>query len=269
MPGSPKDPLAGVTALSLDAYGTLFDLEVMGRAVIDNVCALGGAPGDMAIWREVSLDIFAQFRELEAGAAAALSGAAAGAIFLPMRERFRTAYARVLPRHGLGEVDPARASAYVLAAHARTPLYPDVRPFLDAVTPAFDLGLSSDADNDFLSEAVERAGLGPYFGAVLTSETLRTYKAEPGGRFFEAVAAVLGRSPAEIAHIGDGQSDVVGASRAGFRAVWLCRDGRPWLRDDVVPDLVVHSLTDLAQRLSREHEAIPRILGAGSDKIVL
>ncbi len=250
--------LSGIAALSLDAYGTLFDLDSMAGATITEVCALGGKPGDLDIWRQVSLDIYLQFRALETGgthpagpeelggrlpAAAKIRRRDPG--FPSVRERFSEAYCRVLPRFGLGSINPAKAAAIVVAAHARAPLYPDALPFLARAAERLPLCLASDADNAFLDQAVAGAGLKRLFFTKVTSQGVRAYKSEPGGVFFEAVAAALGKPPEAIAHVGDGQSDVVGAKRAGMLAVWINRDGRLWSRTDYSPDLTVGSLADL------------------------
>jgi FMN phosphatase YigB (HAD superfamily) len=230
----------------------------MAEAAMAEVCALGGKPSDIDIWRQVSLDIYLQFRALETrglepgGPAEAgdLAAAAPKTVrrtpgFPTVRERFRAAYCRVLPRFGLGSINPAKAAAIVVAAHARAPLYPDALPFLARAAERLPLCLASDADDAFLDQAVAGAGLKRLFFTKVTSQGVRAYKSEPGGVFFEAVAAALGKPPEAIAHVGDGQSDVVGAKRAGMLAVWINRDGRLWSRTDYSPDLTVAGLADL------------------------
>jgi len=163
------------------------------------------------------------------------------------------AYARTLPRFGLGHVCARAAAAVVLEAHAEAPPYPDTLPFLAEFGATFDVCVSSDADTDFLDRALSNAGLDSHLPPPrrICSETVRAYKVDPSGRFFEAVLSLLGRRPGEVAHVGDGESDVVGAKRAGLVSVWVSRDRRRWSREDVSPDVVVADFAELAVHLGR------------------
>lgn len=229
---------------------------------------MAGEAPNLEIWREVSRDMFAQFRALEGagspgegaggpGSSArgsvglvGPSGAQPGSMFKPVRVMFEEAYRRVLPRFGLeGRVDPARAAGVVMAAHAQCPPYPETVAFLREARPVFDLCVASDADKAVLDAALANAGIEEFLDLRVCSEAVGAYKSEPDGWFFDGVLAALGRRPDEVAHVGDGESDVVGAHRAGLVTVWVSRYGRRWMREDVMPDVVVGDLGELADLL--------------------
>ena len=78
--------------------------------------------------------------------------------------------------------------------------------------------------------------------------------AKPAPEFFDRCLELMGSPPAEqVAYVGDRvDNDVIPASRAGLRAVWLRRG--PWgviqrLPDGVRPSLVVESLDELVDRI--------------------
>jgi 2-haloalkanoic acid dehalogenase type II len=246
VPADVSAALAGVTAVSLDVYGTLLDLDAVSEVTITSVCDLVGAPPDLRIWRQVSSDIFDQMQRMEFGEASEPPSSE----FRPVRRMFEEAYRRVLPRFGLAKlIDPAQAAFIVTEAHAKLPPYPDVLPAVRRLAERFALCAASDADEAFLHRALEHAGLAPYLGARVSSETVGAYKIDPGGRFFGAVLAALGREAEAVVHVGDGQSDIIGAKRSGLVAVWLNRGGRAWGRTDVAPDAVVGDLEELADLL--------------------
>lgn len=242
MPRTAPDGLSRVSALSLDAYGTLLDLDACSSSVEAGVFGLAGVetpPASGELWRRISADVFNQFREFERGSVP----------FRTVAEMMEQAYARTLPEFGLGRLSPREAAAVVLEAHGTAPPYSEAIPFLAKVGVNLDLCVSSDADRGFLDRALAHAGLNPYLPFRICSEAIRTYKVDPSGRFFEAVLGLLGRRPEEVAHVGDGESDVVGAKRAGLVAVWVHRHKRPWARVDFSPDVVVADLDELAARL--------------------
>jgi putative hydrolase of the HAD superfamily len=63
---------------------------------------------------------------------------------------------------------------------------------------------------------------------------------------FAMLLASAGVTAAQVLHVGDDPlADVVGAQRAGIRAVWLDRGAREWPLDYARPAGTVTTLTDL------------------------
>lgn len=115
---------------------------------------------------------------------------------------------------------------------------PQVLAALDGVPRA----VVSNADHEFLMAILDRNGL--RFDAVVTSESAQAYKPRP--RIFEIAVASLGVPAREAVHVGDSlEADVAGASRLGFRTVWVNRAGVHRGPGDPTPDVEVRDLTDL------------------------
>ncbi len=73
---------------------------------------------------------------------------------------------------------------------------------------------------------MEVCGLTPHLDAAVISEEVGVAKPDP--RIFEIVLERLGCDAAGAVMVGDSwSSDIVGASRAGMRTVWLNRSGAP------------------------------------------
>ena len=122
-------------------------------------------------------------------------------------------------------------------------LFPDTLPCLEALQAHYRLGLLSNG-----SRLPEKVGLGQYFESVVFAQDHLVAKPDKG--IFEVVERQLGVQPAACVLVGDHPlNDVVGAKRAGWRAVWIDRDGGgafvPHPGCEEHPDAVVTSLDEL------------------------
>jgi HAD superfamily hydrolase (TIGR01509 family) len=98
------------------------------------------------------------------------------------------------------------------------------------------------------SEGMARLGLIEFFDVLVFSGDVGLWK--PNAAAFHYVADRLGVSPAEAVFVGDQlEADVLGAQRAGLRAVWIASDGVE--SGDVRPDAVIHRLAELPVALDR------------------
>lgn len=119
-------------------------------------------------------------------------------------------------------------------------LFPDVLPTLDALRDRFTVGLLSNGNS-----YPERCGLGGRFRFVVFSQDYGFEKPDP--RLFEIAIERAGCARQQLLHVGDSlRNDVEGARGAGVRSVWLNRERRP-NDTDVVPDLEISSLLELAE----------------------
>ena len=119
-------------------------------------------------------------------------------------------------------------------------LFPDTVPGLDALRGSYRLGLLSNG-----SRLPETVGLAAYFETVVFAQDHRVAKPDKG--IFEVVERQLGVVPDACVLVGDHPvNDVAGAHGAGWRSVWLDRDGAVvFPADGPQPDAVVGTLTEL------------------------
>jgi putative hydrolase of the HAD superfamily len=125
-------------------------------------------------------------------------------------------------------------------------LFPDTIPGLDALRRDYRLGLLSNG-----SRLPETVGLAGYFETVVFAQDHRVAKPDKG--IFEVVQRELGVGPEVCVLVGDHPvNDVAGAHGAGWRSVWIERDGAlPFPKDGPLPDAVITALTQLPDVLRR------------------
>jgi FMN hydrolase / 5-amino-6-(5-phospho-D-ribitylamino)uracil phosphatase len=123
-------------------------------------------------------------------------------------------------------------------------LFPDTIPGLDALRADYRLGLLSNG-----RRLPEKVGLASYFELVVFAQDHRVAKPDKG--IFQVVERELGVGPDVCVLVGDHPvNDVAGAHGAGWRSVWIDRDGAvPFPDDGPRPDAVVTALTELPQVL--------------------
>ena len=128
-------------------------------------------------------------------------------------------------------------------------LFPDTIPGLDALRAGYRLGLLSNG-----SRLPETVGLAGYFESVVFAQDHRVAKPDKG--IFEVVERELGVGPETCVLVGDHPvNDVAGARGAGWRSVWIERDGAmPFPDDGPRPHAVVRALTELPEVLRRLHD---------------
>jgi HAD superfamily hydrolase (TIGR01509 family) len=125
-------------------------------------------------------------------------------------------------------------------------LFPDAIPALDALRAHYRLGMLSNG-----SRLPETVGLAGCFETVVFAQDHRVAKPDKG--IFEVVEGELGVGPEVCVLVGDHPvNDVAGAHGAGWRSVWLDRDGAVLFPEDGPrPDAVVATLTELPDVLRR------------------
>jgi FMN hydrolase / 5-amino-6-(5-phospho-D-ribitylamino)uracil phosphatase len=125
-------------------------------------------------------------------------------------------------------------------------LFDETVPALDSLRADYRLGLLSNG-----SRLPETVGLAGYFETVVFAQDHRVAKPDKG--IFEVVERELGVGPEVCVLVGDHPvNDVAGAHGAGWRSVWLDRDGVVVFPDDGPrPDAVVARLTELPDVLRR------------------
>lgn len=142
--------------------------------------------------------------------------------FRTMEDIFTDGFAHAKRKLAL-PLDPEETARIFCEEHSRAPLYPDVKPSLERISQKCDVAVSSDADCSMLQGLTDDLPLRWRFA----SEELRCYKKDQKKRFFSQVLQKTGLKPEEILHVGDSDSDVLGASACGIHTCLITRTGEP------------------------------------------
>jgi YjjG family noncanonical pyrimidine nucleotidase len=138
------------------------------------------------------------------------------------RERFRRVFAAL----GLEMDDEAvagAASAYRSGYLAERRAMDGAAELLAALAPRVRIGIVSNNLLDEQREKLEFCALAPYVDALVVSGEVGISKPDPG--IFHIALERLGVSAGEAVMVGDSwAADIVGARRAGIRAIWF----NPW-----------------------------------------
>ncbi len=240
-----------IEAVVFDGDQTLWDFQRVMRdaltAVVDEIRA--ARPGPFAAvlhWQDLERDRQAVGVELDG-------------IEWSMATLRVHGFARTLRRRrdmfGGDEADDAALARQLSASYFehrdRDPaLFADTVPCLDALQARYRLGLLSNG-----SRLPEKVGLARYFESVVFAQDHRVAKPDRG--IFAVVERQLGVAPRACVLVGDHPvNDVAGAKCAGWRAVWIDRDGEGAFTphpgyERERPDAVVTTLADLPGALDR------------------
>ncbi len=163
----------------------------------------------------------------------------------------REAWRRTLRAYGRDDDSLARLAFETHSELAREShrLYDDVRGlFTSAKRARVPLVLVTNGASDTQREKLAALGIEDVFQSLVISGEVRVAKPDP--RVFALALRGLGPASDEICHVGDNpETDVAGARAAGLTAVWLNRRRRALRESEPRPDLEIHSLASLVERL--------------------
>ncbi len=126
-------------------------------------------------------------------------------------------------------------------------LFPETRATLDALQPLYALALVTNGAPDIQRDKLAGSGLESYFPVVQVSAEAGFGKPNPA--IFALALDALGVRPEDAVMVGDSAArDILGANRAGVRAIWIRRENQP-LTSGAYPDATITSLSDLAALL--------------------
>ncbi len=153
-------------------------------------------------------------------------------------------YALAMTRQALTQ---AQKDELMAAYNALEP-FPDVKPGLERLRAAgFQMVIFSNGAPAMLNPLLDAAGLRPYFQDVVSADEIKVYKPTP--KIYQHAASRLGRPIGETRLISANPFDVTGALNAGMRAALVNRAGVPLDPLGERPDVIVGTLTELAERL--------------------
>lgn len=139
----------------------------------------------------------------------------------------------------------------LLSKYAQLPAFPDSAAALDELAgQGFKIVACSNGTERAVRGALDHLGLLPRFQKIVSVDAIRTFKPDPAVYEYLVMEAAAPRESVWL--ISSNPFDVIGAKACGLRAAWVQRDPKrgfdPW---EFEPDVVVHSLTELKEKLPR------------------
>lgn len=157
----------------------------------------------------------------------------------------------VMTRRGVDLGEEERRG--ILTTIRELPPHPDVVPSLDRLHGAgHRLATLTNSAPAVVTAQISHAGLTEYFETLLSVDSVRAFK--PAAAPYRMAAEELGVEPDQVRLVAAHDWDVFGALRAGCRAAFIARGGRPYhplyAKPDVMgPDLA--AVTDQILDLDR------------------
>ncbi len=159
----------------------------------------------------------------------------------PYREIGHLSVAQVMRRAGIPHTrDEVR---YLVSCIERLKPFPEVPEALARLKTKYRIVVLSNGDPDMLEEAKKHHGIP--FDAVISVAVANAFK--PHVATYTKAAEILGVRMDEVLFVANHEFDCVGAKAAGMRAAFIDRRQRPYADWPYQPDLIVPSMTRLAE----------------------
>lgn len=113
----------------------------------------------------------------------------------------------------------------------------------------------SNGSPRMLDALMDAAGLHQFFEGFVSVDEVQVFKPSP--KTYRRVAERLGRPIGEVRLISSNPFDDIGAESAGMQATWVDRSGGLFDNLRPPPRMIVESLTQLADVLEKDSEALP------------
>jgi 2-haloacid dehalogenase len=222
--------MAGPEALAFDLYGTLVDPIRIAKRLEEHLSDRALRVAE--IWRQKQLEFtfrltaMERYEDFEAVTRMALD------------------YALAAAGRDLG----ADQKDALIAQYDDLERFPDVEPGLRRLRGAgYPMVIFSNGSPRMLDAIADAAGFRPYFSGIVSVDEVKAYKPSP--RVYRHVAQRLGRPIGEVRLISSNPFDVIGAMAVGMQAAWVDRSGGLFDQLGPCPELVVRTLTELADAL--------------------
>jgi len=145
------------------------------------------------------------------------------------------------------ELEPDQKDA-LMARYDDLERFADVEPGLERLKEAgHEMVVFSNGTPRMLDALIDATGLRPYFQGLVSADEVRAYKPSP--KVYRHAARRLGRPIGEVRLVSSNPFDDIGAEVAGMRAAWVDRSGGLFDTLGPPPEIVVGSLTELADAL--------------------
>ena len=224
-----------VKALTFDQYGTIVDMQGCLTKVAEPFLKEKGWEGDahrfVTWWRRTHFEN-------------SMIDSLCNRGHTPYREIGHRAVSFTLDRAGIKHTSE-EVKMLVSEIEKLTP-FPEVPEALQRLAQNYKLVILSNGDRDMLDAA--KPYLGHTFDVTVSVQEAGYFK--PHRKTYEKTAEILDVSVMECMHVANHAFDCVGAKAAGMRAAFIDRRKRPFGQTQHQPDIVVSSITELADILS-------------------
>ncbi len=214
------------SAYVFDAYGTLFDVHAAVRRHSDKI----GPDGQLLseTWRA---------KQLEYSWVRSLMGEYAD--FWKLTEDALDFAFRKVPSAD------SSLRGDLLEAYWHLDCYPEVPGVLrELKAEGARLAILSNGSPSMLEAAVNSAALDSVLDDVVSVDGIKRFKPDPG--VYEMVTTAWRLYPDAVSFQSSNRWDIAGATRFGFRTVWINRTSQPDEYDEFAPALILPSLQGLA-----------------------
>jgi len=217
-------------ALAFDMYGTLVDPIGITRQLERHLPE--EAPNVAEVWRQKQLEYTFRLTAMER--------------YDDFEQVTRKALDYALAATGR-ELAPEQKDE-LMAQYNDLERFADVEPGLKRLKEAgHAMIVFSNGAPRMLEALMDAAELRPYFQGLVSVDEVRAYKPSP--RVYRHAARRLGRPIGEVRLVSSNPFDDVGAESAGMRAAWVDRSGGLFDTLASPPEIVVGTLTELAEVL--------------------
>jgi 2-haloacid dehalogenase len=218
-------------ALAFDMYGTLVDpIRIWKR--LERYIPDGDALRVAEVWRQKQLEYTFRLTAMER--------------YEDFEQVTRKSLDYALDAAGR-ELEADQKEA-LMAQYNDLDKFPDVEPGLQRLREAgFTMVVFSNGTPRMLDALMDREGFRSYFEGFVSVDEVGVYKPSP--RVYRHVAERLGRPIGEVRLISSNPFDDIGAETAGMQAAWVDRSGGLFDTLAPRPEMVVETLTELADAL--------------------
>jgi len=147
----------------------------------------------------------------------------------------------VMERAGIPHTD--EEVRYLVSAIEKLKCFPEVPAALARLKTRYQLIVLSNGDPDMLETAKKYHGIP--FDRVISVAEANAFK--PHVATYTKAAEISGVAMAEVLFVANHAFDCVGAKSAGMRSAFIDRRRRPFGKGPHQPDLIVKSMTELAE----------------------
>jgi len=224
-----------VKVCMFDQYGTVVDMQMgLWEVAVDFLKAkgwTGNAYSFVTWWRRTHFEN-------------SMIDALLGQRHTSYREIGHLSVRQVMQRAGIRHTE--EEVRYLVGCIERLKPFPEVPAALDRLRARYRLVVLSNGDPDMLEAA--KAHHGVAFDAVISAAAGNAFK--PHVATYTKAAELCGVGLEEVLFVANHEFDCVGAKAAGMRAVFIDRRRRPFAAWPHQPDLIVASMTELAELIA-------------------